>query len=253
MFKKVIITLVILISYQYNSFATEPIKWIFTNYPPANYQTETGEFKGLLHDITIEAFEKRLGIPVQISVFPWKRCQLMVKNGKYDMILTIPTAERLEYSVTTKQPIWLKKRMIYTYAGHPMAQELNSINGLRDVKEKGYTVISYLGNGWAKRDIESAGIPIIYSNEVDGMYQMLATQRADIIIEEPSIAFPTIKRLNLSSKIIQTEGVGAASAFHFLIGKKSLHVKVLEKLNTVVKEMWEDGTIKKIIKSQPVN
>lgn len=247
MIKKVILVLIILISYQSKLFAVEPIKWVFTNYPPANYQTETGEFKGFLYDIAIEAFEKRLNIPLQISVFPWTRCQLLVKSGEYDMMLTIPTPERLEYSVTTKKPVWLKKRLIYTYAGHPKMEEFNSINGLKAVKEKGYTILSYLGNGWAERNLERAGIPIIYSNEVEGMYKMLARRRADIIIEEPSIARPSINRLNLNTKIIVTRGVGATSNFNFLIGKKSQHVGILETLNRIVNEMWEDGTIKEII------
>ena len=76
---------------------------------------------------------------------------------------------------------------------------------------------------------------------------MLAGKRADIIIEESSIALPNIEKLGLSSKILSTEGIGAESGFHLLIGKKSQYVNILEQLNTVIEEMWQDGTIEKIL------
>lgn len=247
MLKKVFSVLVVLIVFQNVSFAKDSITWVFTDYPPANYQTESGEFKGFLYDITIEAFEKRLGIPVEVSIFPWKRCQYLVQQGEYDMFLTIPTPQRLEYALTTEEAVWVKRRIIYTYAGHPKSEEIQTLRGLEEIKEKGFTVLSYLGNGWVEAAVEGAGIPVEYASQVENMYKMLAGKRADIIIEEPSIALPNIEKLGLNSKILSTEGIGAESGFHLLIGKKSQHVDVLEQLNTVIKEMWQDGTIEKIL------
>lgn len=225
------------------AFAKEPIRWVFTDYPPANYQAENGEYTGFLYDITIEAFEKRLGIPVEIAIFPWKRCQILVQNGAYDVLLTIPTPERLTFTHATEEPVWVKKRIVYTYAGHPELDEMQRIRGLEDIKEKGYVVISYLGNGWMETAVEKSGISVKYATGVDGMYKMLAAKRGDIIIEESRLAHPSIKDLGLESTILATEGIGAESNFHLLIGKKSQYATILEPLNTVIREMWLDGTI----------
>ena len=227
--------------------AQRTISWAFTNYPPANFQTENGEYGGFLYEIIIEAFEKRLGIPVIISIYPWKRCQFMVEQGVADILTTIPTPERLNYSINSERPIWIKRRLIYTYSGHPNIEEIQTLTGLEEIKEKNFTVVSYLGNGWIVDEVENKGISVDYANDVEGMYRMLAAGRADIIIEEPCIAQSNIKNLLLGSNIIQTKGVGEESHFHVMIGKDSDYADIFKELDPVIDEMWHDGTIENIL------
>ena len=37
----------------------ETVKWVFTNYPPANFQVDTGKYSGFLHDMVLELFQDR--------------------------------------------------------------------------------------------------------------------------------------------------------------------------------------------------
>ena len=58
--------------------------------------------KGLFYDIISEALEKRMGISVTWTAYPWKRCQENLKAGIDDAILTVPTART---QVPTRLPI----------------------------------------------------------------------------------------------------------------------------------------------------
>jgi polar amino acid transport system substrate-binding protein len=247
MFKKLLFMVGVLLLVSLPALAKDPIKFVFTNYVPANYQTEAGEFKGFFVDTIIEALEKRMGIPVEMAVFPWKRCQAMVEAGEADMIATIPTPERAVYTSTIEKPIWVKKYRLYTYAGHSDLQKFNTFKGIEDLKAGGYTVVSYIGNSWSKTMLEDVGVRVFNANAVEGMYKMLAEKRGDVLIEDMVLVMPALKSLQLTDKIVATEGVVSQSNFHLLIGKKSQYADIITQLNATIEAMWQDGTIEKII------
>ena len=226
--------------------AQDAVKWVFTNYPPANFQTEDGHVNGFFHDIVVEVFDKGLGIHVEIAVYPWKRCQSMVKEGTADIMVTIPTPERLEYAVTHNRPIWTKRRILYTYHDHPKIHDIQRINGLGAIRSGGYKVISYLGNGWVEKEVQGIGIPVTYATTVDGMYLMLAAKRGDLIIEEKSLAAPRITEQGLSERIDETIGVGSESGFHILISKKSPAAGLISRIDKEIESMRSRGRLDQI-------
>lgn len=228
-------------------------KWVFTDYPPANFQTAEGEFKGFLHDIVAELFNREMGVRIDIAVYPWKRCQAMVKDGSADIMVTIPTAERLAYALTHSRPIWTKRRVLYTYPGHPRIAAIGQLDGLVAIRNGGYRVLSYLGNGWIENEVKGLGIPVILATTVDGMYRMLAAKRGDLIIEEQSLATPRIADQGLSGRIIETTGIGSESGFHILISKKSSHAFRIDQLERGVENMRSRGRLNQIISSYGIN
>jgi len=229
------------------------VKWVFTDYPPANFRTEEGNFSGFFYDIVMEIFQQRLGLRVDIAIYPWKRCQRMVKSGEADIMVTIPTPERKKYAVTHRRPVWVKRRILYTYRDHPRIQEIHLVNGLAAIKEGGYRVISYLGNGWTEKEVQGAGIPVLFATTVDNMYRMLAAKRGDLIIEEKVLAAPHIVELGLSEKISETGGIGSASGFYILIGRRSVHASLISKLDREVEDMRNQGRLEKIIRNYSIS
>ena len=229
------------------NIGAESISFVFTDYAPANYVDERGNYSGFLYEITKEAFESRLGITLDITILPWRRCQQLVKNGVFDMMLTIPTDERLVYSIATESPVWIKKRYIYSYINHEDIENINTLNGLDEIKQYGYRIVSYIGNQWFRDNVEAFDIPVVYASSVEGMYYMLAAKRADFLIEEISIASSNIEKLDLEDKIIQTGGIAVESGFHLLISKKSSFTSIIDELDRVLEDMWNDGTIERIL------
>jgi polar amino acid transport system substrate-binding protein len=243
---KLLCIITLLLSLSMPVSGQDTVKWVFTNYPPANFQTEDGQFKGFLHDIVMEVFDQGLGIHVDIAVYPWKRCQSMVKDGAADILVTIPTAARLEYAVTHNRPVWTKRRILYTYKDHPRIRDIQRINGLGTIRSGGYTVISYLGNGWVEKKVQGVGIPVTYATTVDGMYRMLAAKRGDLVIEEKILAVPRITEQGLSERIVETNGVGSESGFHILISKKSPTAALISRIDQEVESMRSHGRLNQI-------
>ena len=237
----------LLLAVSHPACSQETAKWVFTNYPPANFQTSEGGFSGFLHDIVLAAFEERLGIGIDIAVLPWKRCQAMVEDGSADLMVTIPTRQRLIYAVTHDRPIWEKRRILYTYRNHPKMVDIHRLDGLAAIKTGGYTVISYLGNGWVKSEVEGLGIKVVYATTVEGMYRMLSAERGDLIIEEQSLATPLIANLALDETIVETDGIADVSGFNILISKKSPYAVMISRLNREIEVMRASGEIDRIL------
>ena len=223
------------------------MKWVFTDYPPANYRNAEGLYTGFLHDFVIAVFEKRLGITIEIETFPWKRCQVMVQNGAADLMVTVPTPQRLEYTVTHRNPIWTKRRILFTYRGHPRIDSINRISGLAAIKDGGYTVLSYIGNGWVENTLQRTGIAVFYATTVEGMYRMLSGRRGDLVVEEKSLALPRIKALGLTDSIVETDGIASESGFHILISKKSDCASMISRIDQEIEKMRTGGEIDHII------
>lgn len=220
---------------------------MYTEYKPANYLTEEKQSAGFFIDIIREVFEKRLSIPLSIQIFPWPRCQNMIEMGEADMMMTIPTNERLDYALAVDPPIWVKEYMIYTWAGNPELERLNNINCLEALKKERISVLSYLGNSWSDTKLKPAGITVLDSNTVDGMYRMLRAQRGQVIIEDPILVEPALKNLNLADYIVPTKGIVETSSFHILISKKSPYAGRITEISRVLTDMMNDGTIRNIM------
>jgi polar amino acid transport system substrate-binding protein len=205
-----------------------------------------GEVEGFFYDIITEALDHRMGIGTTWTEMPWKRCQELVYAGRYDAMITVPTKERSLYCDTHLEPFYLKELKVFTYAGHPGLDRISAIKTMADIKAGGFSVITYSGNGWHEKNISSLGIPTHETSLVPNIWKMLAARRGDLVIEWPAGAVANIRLSGTTGKIIET-GVSLESMpFHLLIGKKSTFNFILPEFNAVIREMKNDGTMKRI-------
>ncbi|MCP4693898.1 MAG: amino acid ABC transporter substrate-binding protein, partial [Desulfobacterales bacterium] len=210
-------------------------------------ETDTGGVKGFFYDMMIEALEKRMGVSTVWAALPWKRCQENVRMGRFDAMITVPTEERAAYSDTHPDPFYLKQIKLFTHVGHERLDEINAIRTIEDIKKGGYTVITYSGNGWHKKNVTSIGVPTFETARVRNVWLMLAAKRGDLVIEWPMGAYPDINELGVGDRVLETDVSLEAMQFHLLISKKSNYKKILPRFNDVIKAMHADGTMKKIL------
>jgi polar amino acid transport system substrate-binding protein len=227
--------------------AQTPLRIAYPTFPPFFWAAEKGEMKGFFYEIIAEAVEKRMGIPVVWTAFPWTRCQKNLKDGKDDAIITVPTKERATYTVTHKKPFYLKSLHVFTYAEHARINEIQQIKVIADIKKGNFTVITYHGNGWHKENVDSKGIMTHETSYLENVWRMLVARRGDIVIEWPHSAWPDIKRLGISDKIVETSVRLSEMPFHMLIRKDSSYANILPEFDDVIKRMSEDETISKIL------
>lgn len=225
--------------------------YVFPDYNPACFINADGKPDGFFVEILVEVFEKRLKIPIKMEMYPWARCQFMVETGDADLITTIPTQERLAWSEKTDTYIWVKQNYMYTWAKNPQIPKLNEVKSLKDLKNGGYSVITYRGHSWAESVLGQIKIPLILANTVDSSFLMLSARRGDVIIEDPILIEPALRRLGLSNSVILTQGhideQFFLNGFYVLIGKKSSYAWLQKDISVTLDAMWKDGTIENIL------
>nr|NJM04151.1 amino acid ABC transporter substrate-binding protein [Desulfobacula sp.] len=219
----------------------------YPEFYPFFSKTGKGAVEGFFYEIITEALDHRMGIRTTWTEMPWKRCQEQVYSGRYDAMITVPTQERGIYCDTHPDPFYLKEIKVFTYLGHAGLARINALKTMADIKAGGFSVITYSGNGWHEKNISSLGIPTHETSLVPNVWKMLAARRGDLVIEWPTGAAANIRLAGVADKIIET-GVSLESMpFHLLISKKSQFNPVLAGFNEVIKGMFNDGTMKRIL------
>jgi len=249
--KKIILTSIFIL-FSIIAFSQESIDWACVEYFPAIYKTEKEEITGVIYEIILELFENRLKIPVEINMLPWKRCQILVELGELDFITTIPTKERLNYAVTTS-PLFTDRSIIYSYKENPNLEKISKIRDTKALKEANLKVLSYNGDGWSKNFLEKTwGMKVIYADDLNGMFRMLAFFRGDVIISTPIVVNKKIKELDLPDVIIKTKGYLKQVSYTILISKKSPYVSRINEFDKILGEMNNEGFIDDILKKYGV-
>jgi len=220
------------------------------NYPeywPFFVRAESGQMTGFFYEIVTEALG-RMDIEAKWHCYPWGRCQAHVRTGDADAMVTVPTVERLKYSVTHSEPFYMKKLMLFTYAGHPKMEAIKSISDIASLRDLELTVITYVGNGWNDKNIAARGIKTYHSPKLKNVWRMLANKRGDVAIEWPGAAWPDIFKAGVGDEIVETEVSFESMPFHLLVGKGTEYASRMGEFNDVILQMKDDGTIDKIVK-----
>lgn len=216
-------------------------------FPPFHWAKDNGEMAGFFYEMITEALERRMGLTVVWTAYPWIRCQENLKTGIDDAIITVPTVERAVYTVSHKDPFYQKPLNLFTYMDHPRLLEIRKIRKVADLKEGGFSVITYSGNGWHKENLQSLGIKTYETAYLENVWKMLAEKRGDTVIEWPLGAWPDIRRAGVPDRIVDTSITLSAMPFHLLIRKDHPRVGMLADFNEIIQRMKTDGSMKMIL------
>nr|WP_321464454.1 transporter substrate-binding domain-containing protein [uncultured Desulfobulbus sp.] len=219
----------------------------YPNFPPFHWKDDAGRMQGMFSEILTEALEKRLGYQVQWTAYPWARCQEQVKNGREDALLTVPTQERSTYTRTHQHPFFVKPLHLFTTVDHPRRARINRLTSLTDIRDGGFSVITYSSNGWHRDHVAFLGIKSHESAYLENVWRMLAEHRGDLVIEWPRGAREDLQRLGLQDRVVDTGIVVASMPFHLLIRTGSGQEQLLTPFDSVIRAMQDDGTLAVIV------
>jgi polar amino acid transport system substrate-binding protein len=228
--------------------ARTPMRIDYPEFWPFFARDAAGRMTGFFYEVVGEALH-RMGVEAVWHVCPWGRCQENVRTGEADAMITVPTAERLAYAETHQDPFHRKQLVVFTSAGHPRRAEVEALACIDDIRDAGFSVITYVGNGWNDENIRARGIRTYEVPYLRNVWLMLAQGRGDIVIEWPGGAWPDIVDQGLEDDIVQTGVVLECMPFHLLIGTASPHVGLLPRFNETILQMQRDGTIDRIVES----
>ncbi len=226
--------------------AAGPLRIAYAEFWPFHWRDAQGRMNGLFHDILSEALERRMGLETVWEEYPWARCQANVRDGAADAMLTVPTMERSSYARVSGEAFYRKGMHVFTRAGHPRREQILALSSLEDIRAGGFSVITYMGNGWSQMHVEPMGIPVVQTSSLRSVWLMLAEGRGDLVIEWPPAARHELSGLDLENAVVLGRGEVAGMSFHLLVGTSSPYVGILPEFSRVVREMRKDGALDRI-------
>lgn len=176
---------------------------------------------GYYADVLRLLFEEKLKYKLSFVGKVWKRAQLHVSSGAADIIVTVPTPERLTYAAAVGGPINEVKMRLYSRTDHKKLSTLDRVRSIADLRAAGVSMVANIGDGWHEANIEDAGVPTSYVPDLQNAFLIVANGRADAVFARPETANRIVERHNLQGKIGLTKGIVEPANIHVLVSKKS--------------------------------
>lgn len=228
----------------------EPMRIVFAlGYPPFSWLDDMGQSEGILVDAAEQILHQRLGIPVELKIYPWKRAQQMVEFGEADAFITVPTTDRSKYTTIIQPPILPTEFRIFISATNPKRPEIEQAKTLAELKRIANISTGYLtGSGWHIEHLQEFPT-VVTAAKLSEVLKMVEAQRLDIYIDSSQIVEYHLKVYGLKDKIISVGNVMDAPTWNLCIGKKSKYSAYAKRIATEIQKMFVNGEIVQITKS----
>ncbi len=201
---------------------------------------------GLAVDVIQEVF-KRLRVPVELWLYPWKRCLFLVKEGAHDgHMLLLKTPEWEEYMLFTVP--FIPDRYLFWYrADRPQPIEWQDFADLKAYKIGLTTDYSY-GDEFPAM-VKTHNLLVDYARSDELNFKRLLAGRIDAFLCMENVA----KMLFKLRPEFQGQFKAAAKPLmqlemYMAISKTSKAAALLPDINRVILEMQADGTLERLVK-----
>jgi len=231
--------------------AKEVFRWYDDeDYKPFIYKDKEGNPKGIFKDLMDEIF-KRLDIPLDVKLFPWKRAQVFVHNGLADGMVTVATQKRLETMVAT-DPLVTSGEKIFARRDNPHIDRIRQIRTIDEMKD--FSVVEVFGSGWAEEHFK--GLPhVVWVPKLDSALYMLANGRVDIYVMNEFSGIESIRSMMKKpspfqenfQKIIVAPNTLEEIHYSLLVNKNSRWSGLVPRINATLDAIKRDGTYDRIL------
>ena len=226
----------------------EELKFVyFDTYEPFSFG-EQAAVKGMLIDVVTEAVSRvEGGYTATHTGLPWKRAQAMVEAGEADGFITTATAERKAYATFTEHQGLLGRRALFYAPENPKREAIEAAASVEDVAA--FTVVDYLGNGWAKSNLEDKGVKINWVSDSETVLKVVAAQRGDVHVGNYDTGRITRDKLGMTNEVA-AKPIDFMAPVEMRIGIRNSYPNAAElvgKLNTALEAMHADGTVEAIM------
>lgn len=221
------------------------VRLVDSPYPPyivGNYgQNPTGSYVELVSELF-----RRLGMPVEIEIMPWKRAVREARLGRADALMIVfKSREREAYLTYTDEVFTTREILLFD------ADRLGPFIWDDFADLKGYCVglvsdYSYLPN--VVRAVEQHNLRVEYASDSRTNMLKLVAGRIDFVVEEEQVARSLLmenassgRHIKAASKIIGTR------SFHMAFSKRSAAAALIPDINRELAAMKADGVIERIL------
>ena len=218
-------------------------------YYPFVSRNKQGKPSGIYHDLMKEIF-RRLDIPLKAELYPWKRAQKLVTEGKGDGMITAMTRERSKHYLATN-PVYSVSERAFARRDNPRIQQIMAVRDIQDLK--GFKIVDTIGSGWTEEHFK--GLNVIWAPSYSSAINMLANGRVDVYMlgKYPGLA-DLQQRIEKGSpyaeglkKIIPGPHQLAEIGYSLLIRKNSPYANIIPRFNQALEQLKREGVYQAIV------
>ncbi|MET0086028.1 MAG: transporter substrate-binding domain-containing protein [Sedimenticola sp.] len=202
---------------------------------------------GIAIDLANEIFS-RMDVPIDISIYPYKRCLFQMETGKRDMLLMAKKTPEREKFMLYSDVVVNDPQLLYYATQHKEDFEWSELSDL-----KGATIGVVLGfdYGQLTQYAKAHDYSLIVSNDDDTNLRILLAGRIDLLAMNRSTADHLIKKNpELKGKIRAATNPISVAEFHFAISRKGNATHLLPRINETIADMNSDGSLERILRQQ---
>ncbi|MES2151873.1 MAG: transporter substrate-binding domain-containing protein [Pseudomonadota bacterium] len=225
--------------------ATPPLYW-------KTREDSTHDVEGMCVDLMAE-LARLLDARFEASVYPLPRVQTLVEVGAVDGMVNVLTPERLAYSIATRQALFQDRISIFVHRDSPYLKRLQAVRTLDDLARTGVTVLSLIGAGWTRRNLESRGMKVYFGTGTGGEVKMLIGRRGDVVVDMSTNVNWWLKKLPGSENIVELPGKLDMIKWYLLIGKRSPFAQRMPELEQALQHLQASPRYKAILNKHGLN
>ncbi|MDM8552229.1 transporter substrate-binding domain-containing protein [Desulfobacterales bacterium HSG2] len=216
------------------------LKLATQDFAPFSYKVD-GKVSGPAAEI-IRLVCDKADVTCSLSIFPWRRAQMMIKAGKIHGIFLIGRNREREKWLRFSLPILKTEYGFFTHDDNPL-----QFKQTKDISD--YTVGVY-GPSNTSRSLEKirdeiGELKIDMRPDDEPGFRKLAYKRVDAVYSNRDVGHAMIKKLNL--KGIRYAGSHKNLKYYIGFSKQYTDGKTVDKFNSAFRELYKEGAIQKIL------
>jgi polar amino acid transport system substrate-binding protein len=193
----------------------------------------------------IKAALAELRQPYLCDTTSWRRAQRMVEQGQRDGMITLLTEERQRYSVHGHEAVISVAVHAFTRHDHPLINELSRFTRLDQFK--GFTTVTYHGDGFAQTQLAPLGIRLDYADNMEQVLRKLFLHHGDVTLQSALHTQRDIYRFGLQHKIVQLQPALFTSNYYLMLNKHSPFVPLIPQLDKELLRLRRSGRLQQLL------
>ncbi|WP_269532570.1 ABC transporter substrate-binding protein [Chitinimonas sp. BJYL2] len=215
----------------------------FETYSPISFR-DGSQMSGILVDIFDAVLKRRLGMTLDHEGYPWARAQTLVQSGEADAMCTVATQARLDYAQASRESVLTMPIRLFAPVDSPLLPKLATIRSMEELRQLNPSVLSYIGNGWAKEKL--AGMRVDWGGTFAESVRKLIAGRGDVMVENVVSMQYTLRSMDGQQRVRMLSHTLESSDFHLLINRASPHVSALPAIDEALRKFKREPAYNKI-------
>ena len=219
------------------------------DYVPYQYTREDGGLIGLDVDL-LDGIMAEMGCRYQLQKLPPKRAQLMLREGRLDLMAAASiTAERHEYAHFS---LPYRDERIVMFARVEEAPGFQDLD-LKAAFDRQLIVAAGIG-GWygaeygRLKDSQAAKQSLVLSNSTQGRIRQLIAGRVTLVLADLYVGYHHAGQMDAGDRIVELPHALNADPVHFMLSRKTVSGAELDRFNQALERFLHSSRYADLIR-----